>query len=290
MRFCAPPGALARYFTSFYHAEIIVPDGGRIVDYLHPEWANLRFHAGDLPEARSLTGSRVAGAAFTATGPSSHAVRFEVGTTRLWGIGLLPLGWQRFVVLPAAPMADRLIDGESDPAFSGFGSLARAVFGESRDENAELARIVAWFESRGGKPLPDEARINAVHAALVDPGIGTVAELAARAGESTTTLNRLCHRAFGFTPKLLLRRQRFMRSLAQFMLDPSLRWIGALDGHYHDQAQFIREFRRFMGMTPGEYAALPHPVLDAFVNERLRVSGSPVQTLDPPRSAPSATH
>jgi len=117
-----------------------------------------------------------------------------------------------------------------------------------------------------------------------------VAELAARAGESTTTLNRLCHRAFGFTPKLLLRRQRFMRSLAQFMLDPSLRWIGALDGHYHDQAQFIREFRRFMGMTPGEYAALPHPVLDAFVNERLRVSGSPVQTLDPPRSAPSATH
>ena len=290
MRFCAPPGALARYFTSFYHAEIIVPDGRRIVDYLHPEWANLRFHAGDLPEARSLTGSRVAGAAFTATGPSSYAVRFEVGTTRLWGIGLLPLGWARFVVLPAAPMADRLIDGESDPAFSGFGSLARAVFGESRDENAELARIVAWFESRGGKPLPDEARINAVHAALVDPGIGTVAELAARAGESTTTLNRLCHRAFGFTPKLLLRRQRFMRSLAQFMLDPSLRWIGALDGHYHDQAQFIREFRRFMGMTPGEYAALPHPVLDAFVNERLRVSGSPVQTLDPPRSAPSATH
>jgi AraC-like DNA-binding protein len=38
------------------------------------------------------------------------------------------------------------------------------------------------------------------------------------------------------------------------MLDPSLKWIGALDGHYHDQAQFVREFREFMGMTPRQYA------------------------------------
>lgn len=283
MRFCAPPGALARYFTSFYHAEIVVPDGGRIVDYLHPEWANLRFHAGDLPKAESFTGSQVDGARFTATGPSSHAVRFSVGTTRLWGIGLLPLGWARFVVLPAARMADRVVDGELDPAFAAFGSLARAVLQGSLDQEAELARIITWFEQRITEPLQDEARINAIHAALVDPATGTVAELAEQAGESMSSLNRLCHRAFGFTPKLLLRRQRFMRSLAQFMLDPSLNWIGALDGHYHDQAQFIREFRRFMGMTPGDYAALPHPVLDAFVNERLRVAGSPVQTLDPPR-------
>jgi AraC-like DNA-binding protein len=198
-------------------------------------------------------------------------------------VGLLPLGWARFVVLPAARMADRVIDGERDPAFAGFASLAESVFHGSRDEDAELARIIGWFAARIGEPLHEEARINAVHAALVDPGIGTVAELAEQAGESMPALSRLCHRAFGFTPKLLLRRQRFMRSLAQFMLDPSLRWIGALDGHYHDQAQFIREFRRFMGMTPSEYAALPHPVLDAFVNERLRVAGSPVQTLDPPR-------
>lgn len=282
MRFCAPPPALAGYFTSFYHAEIVVPEG-RIVDYLHPEWANLRFHAGDLPEAANLSGSRVAGARFTATGPSSHAVRFEVGTSRLWGIGLLPLGWARFVILPAARMADQVVDGEGEPAFADFASLAEAVLDGDGDEEAQLARIVAWFEARIGEPVADEARINAVHAALVDPEIGTVAELAEQAGESTAALNRLCHRAFGFTPKLLLRRQRFMRSLAQFMLDPSLRWIGALDGHYHDQAQFIREFRRFMGMTPSDYAAMSHPVLDAFVNERLRVAGSPVQTLDPPR-------
>ena len=82
---------------------------------------------------------------------------------------------------------------------------------------------------------------------------------------------------------------RFMRSLAQYMLDPSLRWIGALDGHYHDQAQFVRDFRQFMGMTPREYALLDKPVLGAIMRERARIAGNAVQTLDgPDGGAPSA--
>ena len=78
----------------------------------------------------------------------------------------------------------------------------------------------------------------------------TVAELVRRSGASQRTVERLCRRAFGFTPKLLLRRQRFMRSLADFVLDPTLKWIDAIDSQYHDQAQFVRDFRQFMGMTP----------------------------------------
>jgi len=54
----------------------------------------------------------------------------------------------------------------------------------------------------------------------------------------------------------LLRRQRFMRSLTQFMLDPGVNWSDAIDGSYHDQAQFVRDCRQFLGMTPRQYAAL----------------------------------
>ena len=90
------------------------------------------------------------------------------------------------------------------------------------------------------------------------------------------TLERICKRAFGFSPKLLLRRQRLMRSLVHFLLDPSLKWIGALDSHYHDQAQFVREFHEFMGMTPSHYAAMDHPILKEVVLERARFSGSSV--------------
>jgi len=116
-----------------------------------------------------------------------------------------------------------------------------------------------------------------------------VAGMVERVDASQRTVERLCLRHFGFPPKLLLRRQRFMRSLAQFMLDRSLKWIGAIDQHYHDQAQFVRDFREFMGMSPRQYAAMPHPVLERFMYERARVHGAAVQTLDVPAGAITPT-
>jgi methylphosphotriester-DNA--protein-cysteine methyltransferase len=102
---------------------------------------------------------------------------------------------------------------------------------------------------------------------------------------SIRTLERMCMRYFGFSPKLLMRRQRFMRSLTSFMLQRGSRWTEAMDGDYHDQAQFTREFREFMTMNPSEYAALDHPILTSFMEARARIWGSAAQTLDPPSEA-----
>lgn len=281
-RFYRPPGRLARYFTTFYLTEITLSAGGRVTDLLHPEWANLRFHTGVLPATTTLDGQRIAGTSFIATGPSSRALEFEIGAGRAWGVGLLPLGFARFVGTEAADLADTVNDGFAPGPFSVFATLAEQIFGPEPDEAAELARITAWFAEfvhhRGGQ----EDQIEAVHAALVNPEVGTVADFAKRADLGIRTLARVCLRAFGFTPKMLLRRQRFMRSLASFMLDPSLKWIGAMDGHYYDQAQFVREFRQFMGVTPSQYAQRDRPVLEPIVHERQRSMGSAVQTLIPP--------
>ncbi len=282
VRFCPPPPELRRYFTTFYLVEATVADGGVISDYLLPEWANLRIHAGSRPEAATLSGAAIAGTAFPVTGPSSQAVRFTIGSTRMWGIGLLPLGWAKFVAAPAADFADGLLDGFAHPAFADFRALADTLFGEAPDPEAELARITKYFRERADGLVPEEPRIVAIHAALVDPETAAVAQLVERAGISQRTVERICRRAFGFPPKKLLRRQRFMRSLSQFMLDPSLKWIGAIDGHYHDQAQFVRDCRQFMGMTPSQYAALPKPLIGAIMRERDRMAGSAAQTLDGP--------
>jgi AraC-like DNA-binding protein len=282
VRFCPPPEDLRRFFTTFYQVEWTVADGGVISDYLLPEWANLRFHTGSAPEAVTLSGKRIAGTAFPVTGPSSKAVHFTVGSTRMWGIGLLPLGWVKFVGAPAGEFADALLDGFTHPAFADFRDLAGTLFGDAPDTEAELARITAHFRARIDRPVPDEARIIAIHTALVDPETATVAQLVERAGISQRTVERICRRAFGFPPKLLLRRQRFMRSLTKFMLDPSLKWIGAMDGHYHDQAQFVRDCRQFLGMTPRQYGALPKPLIGAVMRERSRMAGEAVQTLDSP--------
>jgi AraC-like DNA-binding protein len=282
VRFFPPPEPLGGCFTTFYLVEIDGPPEARITDHLHPEWAGLRFHSGERPVAEGLDGQRLSGTDFAVTGPSSKAVRFTIGPTRMWGVGMLPLGWAQFVPAPADQFADALVDGNTDPVFAAFRPLAEGLFGEEPDLPAELARLRAFFLERASRPVADRDRIFALHKALVDPEIRNVAGLVASTGISQRTLERLCQRAFGFPPKLLLRRQRFMRSLAQFMLDPSLKWIGAIDGHYHDQAQFVRDFHQFMGMSPRQYAALPKPVLDTMMRERERFAGTAVQTLDGP--------
>jgi AraC-like DNA-binding protein len=229
----------------------------------------------------------VAGARFTVTGPSALATRFELGATRMWGIGLLPLGWARLVRRPASQYANLLADAERHPGFARFAALA-GVFDGKADDEAEYARIIALLHGFDAPvPAPECARIRAVHAAMVELGLASVEEFAELAGLSVRALERTCRRHFGFPPKLLLRRQRFMRSLAAWMLGGMGRWSPAIDELYTDQAHFNRDFHAFMGMGPSEYAALPHPILSAFMAQRAKTWGSPAQTLDRPGSHPT---
>jgi AraC-like DNA-binding protein len=284
VRFFLPSAELTPYISTYYLTEVRLNPGETIQDWLHPEWANLRF-------ARNHTwsaglGEQVLDPApfFMGTGPTSRAAHFATGSMYCWGIGLLPLGWARFAEGPAEAYADRVCDGGTDPAYAGFAPLLDILADDVRDPASEAARINAHFLAMlGRRPEPeDAARIRAAHAALLDPGIGTVAQLAERLAMSPRSFERLSTRAFGFAPKLLLRRQRFMRSLAQFMLDPSLKWIGTLDWFYVDQAHFVRDFKRFMGMSPSKYAALDHPVMRAAAQARSVAAGAAVQTLHSP--------
>ena len=282
VRFHQPPEALRAYFTTFYSTDVVVAAGGRVVDYLHPEWAGLRFVTGELPDAEIAGGAPLPPTAFSAHGSTSTTIRFTVGTSRMWGVGLLPLGWAKFVGTPADKLADILVDGHDHPAFVEYAPLADSLFEVEPDPDGELARIGAFFSARLSRKLSDESRIVACHAALVDPDVATVAEMAEHTRLPSHTLERTCRRHFGFPPQLLLRRQRFMRSLAQFMLDPSLKWIGALDDHYHDQAQVVRDFHRFMGMGLREYANAPHPIIGAVMRARFEEAGAAVQALHVP--------
>jgi AraC-like DNA-binding protein len=279
-RFFAPPADLEGCLTSIYRLDLAVADGGRVVDWLQPEWGNLRMFAGDLPKTRVGEGPVMTDVRFTITGPSSRSARFELGTTRMWGIGLLPLGWARFVGKPATAYANLLADAERHADFTRFAALPD-VFADSPDDDAEFDRIVAILRA-SAQPAPAADKIAAVHRAMIQLDVATVGEFAALAGLSVRALERTCRRHFGFAPKLLLRRQRFMRSLAAWMLGGMGRWSPSIDALYTDQAHFNHEFHEFMGMSPSEYAALPHPILSAFMEQRAKVWGSPAQTLDRP--------
>ena len=286
VRFFAPPADLAACFTTFYKMEVRPPKGEYLTDYLQPEWSNLRFFMGEPPLAYPPDGGDPVNSSFQATGASSLPARFELPATSMWGIGLLPLGWARYIDAPADAFTNTIRDGAESGAFARFTPLHDALRTACQSDEAQFALITEFF--REFAPMPrDAARIAKVHEAMVDPYLIEVSTLAERVGMTTRTLERLCKRHFGFPPRLLLRRQRMMRSLAAFMLSDGKSWSETIDRHYHDQAHFVHEFHTFMGMSPTQYAAMPHPVLTAFMENRQRVWGSPVQTLDIPHHLPS---
>ncbi len=288
VRFALPGETLRPLVTTYYCTEVVCsPQAPWLEDWLHPEWANLRFLAGGQAQSVIGVGQPRQCPPFTVTGPTSRAMRFRLGSGRSWGIGLLPLGWARLVAGAASDYADRFVDGAGDPLFAPFVPLAEALAASDGDYAAELALIEAHMARilAMAAPAPDAA-IMALHAALVDPDMLTVADLAARLGTTVRSVERLSRRAFGFPPKLLLRRQRFLRSLARFMLDPSRRWLGSLDCHYHDQSHFVRDFRRFMGMCPSAYARADKPLLAAAARARMAAAGAAMQGLHTPGGRP----
>ncbi len=279
-RFFAPPAEFEGCFTTFYRMVLTLPEDAVISDYMQPEWTSIRFFSGAWPTAK-LGDDAVSGARYAVAGASSHPAHFTIGSTRLWGIGILPLGWARIFDADASDMANRVVNGESHPLFSRFSPLADILCDDTITEEKQFFAIAEAM--RGAmRPHRDEARILQVHRALLDQDLKTVSDLAEKADINPRSLARLCCRHFGFAPKTLMRRQRFVRSLSTFMLDSGGKWSGAMDGHYHDQAQFSREFSNFMGMTPSEYAAMDHPVMNSFVAARARMLGSPAQALDNP--------
>jgi AraC-like DNA-binding protein len=280
-RFIVPAPELRRYLSSYYFFEISTPDGQPRDDILHPEWASARFMLeGGIPAAQ-VPYPPVPVPRATMTGPTSRAIHIACTHARLVGIGVLPLGWHKFVAADASKYANGSFDVEIDPVLALFKRLLAAI--ESLSDHRQIADIIdRHLLAALTPPTEREAEIERVHAALTDPEIADVATLADRVGMNPQYLERLCSRKFGFPPKRLLRRQRFLRSLAPRLLDPALKWTKVLDSNYHDQAHFSRDFRDFMGMTPRQFLAMPRPISKAAVRARLEALGQPLQVLHGP--------
>ncbi|MXO91255.1 AraC family transcriptional regulator [Pontixanthobacter aquaemixtae] len=281
VNFYEPPKDLERFFTTFYCVQIDPEGDDRVTDALHPEWGNIRVFSGDLPNSK-IGNSSLSGADITITGPSSQPLDFTLGRSRLWGIGLLPLGWATFVGQPADQYVNALFDGRTETVFAHFAGLADCLLDQNSTEEQQLDHIERFFREEAPRFGKEDHRIQKIHSVLLKPELPHVSDMAEQCDLNQRTLERLCRKHFGFTPKVLLRRQRFMRSVADFMLDPSMGWIGAIDSLYFDQSHFVRDCQDFLGMSPSEYAGMDHPIIASFVRERMRAHGSAVQTLDKP--------
>lgn len=277
LRFHLPDPGLRDCVSSYYSLEA---GDEPINDRLHPEWANIRFSLrGDW--TWSLSGGVDPTPNATLFGPTGKSARIT-GTSHalLFGIGLLPMGWARLVQAPAKLFANRVIP-LSELWGDGADRLRRALVADP-DDAERVQRLDQLLLGLLADAPPPESHLGAIHRVLVSGDIATVSAFAAEVGVTERTLERLCPRLFGFTPKALLRRQRFLRSLDRAVHNPNKTLTEQLGEGYADQSHFVREFRAFMGLTPSAYFAEPRTMMRLAAAERERVVGQTLQGLHQP--------
>lgn len=280
VHFILPAHALRRYVSTYYFFDF-TSDSGELEDLLHPEWASVHYTVSGASRGSIVGEPPLPTPDNNMTGPTGKAARIFFEELKLIGIGLLPLGWYRLVGCPAERWANKVGELETVPEFSLFQNICADL-----KELNDPEEIAALFDRKLMEQItiadPLEVEIENIHEALANPDISSVADLATVAGIGQQRLERLSRRVFGFPPKRLLRRQRFLRTLGSVMMDPELKWSAALDDQYFDQAHFNRDFQEFMGMSPGQYLAMPRPISIAATLARAEYVGHPLQALQGP--------
>lgn len=257
VRIFLPPPALQAFVTFYYFVEAFGP----LTDFLYPEWGNVRLAiAGDwrvindprdsaVPHDRALFG------------PTDRCGQIVTDGGKTVGFGLTPLGWNRLIDADAGSMANRVreIDGELGVDMV---EMQAAFVADGDDDAAGVARFNEALLARLARCAPNDPLVLAADRVLRRRP-ADVPTFAAEVGVAPRTLHRLCLRAFGFPPKRLLRRQRFLETLGVIRVSPDSRFGEVMSEDYHDQSHFNRDFHDFMGMTARDYARTPRALMQA---------------------------
>lgn len=283
MLYWQPSAELAPYVSGFHLYSVEADGNAPHRDAFQPAWGNLRvlLAGGEGWRVRPAKGEWIEPGPVSLFGPSSSLTWSESDAGLVVGAGIRPRGWLRLFSQPARDWANRVAPVPAD-AFDPHAILTRFCALEGDDDVPRA--FEALLNEALGPPTRDDEAVGRIEAALVDPAILSVRQLAETAQLSIRSVERLAHRAFGFPPKLLLRRARFLRSLHAIRHADPARRSTAIDPAYTDYSHFIRDSHDFLGMSPQAFLQLDLPLLKQSLVLRKAVLGASAQALAAPQA------
>lgn len=182
-------------------------------------------------------------------GPTAGSHRMTAdGLTTVLGVGVYPEGWQTFVPASADQLVGKLVDLQQVWGADALEPLA----GRPEEPDVALAaRVEALLLRRLATAEPFDARV-AVISRWINGPARNIEDLANALGVSERQLARIARRAHGLPPRLLANKHRVLKAavmIAAGAADSKDAWTE----DFADQSHFIREFRRFMGITPAAF-------------------------------------
>ena len=279
MMYWKPASALAGLVSGYHLYVVHAPLGKPHHDVFQPAWANLRILLTPDTEWRVRVGEKAWQPVKECAlfGPSSHVTWSQSTSGIVIGAGLTPLGWVRLSNAKASDWGNRV--GGCEALFEGAVAALRPLLCSAPSDDALPLLLDAFLIGAMARPTRLDSAITRFDAALLDTASVTVRGMANRVGVTARSLERLAARAFGFPPKLLLRRARFLRSLhAVRRAEPHDR-TAAIDPGYTDYSHFVRDAHDFLGMSPGAFLKLDMPMFKQSAVLRDKVLGAPAQVL-----------
>lgn len=259
-----PSPALAPFIARHYVFDAELPPGFGLVDRLLAETAFVRILIRGDWAASVGPGEWRAPPRVVFTGANSRPLLVRVrGPFYVVGVAFRPCGWRALFDRPASDFTDRFLDFAEiwDGAADALLHDVEAAPDDQVVVAAIEAAVAAQLARRGARPV--DAAMAAFERIARNDSTRQVKDVADELGLSARHFERLSCMTFGDTPKTILRRSRFldMAAVVRGLGTPSDDELAAL--RYFDQSHRTREFHRFIGMTPGQFAATPTPLLDA---------------------------
>lgn len=188
------------------------------------------------------------------SGPHSEFIVIDTApNASMIGVHLRPGGASAFFGLPLSELRNSVI--ELDTLWNGEAQNLRDQLLETPSPSGKFqiledALLARW---RGFAPR-HRAVLHALESFTREPGNITVGKVTADVGLSRRRLIEIFTEQIGMTPKIFCRLRRFQRALTEIHRIRTVTWTEIANGcGYYDQAHFIKDFKEFCGMTPGDY-------------------------------------
>ncbi len=215
----------------------------------------------------------------TVVGPtmSAYAVTATPGT-RVFGIGILPYGWDALFGFSAAELTDRICN-------------LRDCFGPANNRlvNEMTERMKGARDWRECAAIADHylqlfamARLDKIKRFpagledwLLNPDRHGLDELVDLMDVSRRQTDRLAKYYFGASPKALQRKYRALHTLTRMSLGADSTWWEENGHGFYDQSHFIKEFKTFVGATPTQFLGDGAVLMAKSIQMRSRATHKP---------------
>lgn len=165
------------------------------------------------------------------------------------GVQLQPLAVKKIFGIPARELSDMIVD--LDLLDSSFHSLWHQLAGQNNFDN-RVSALLRWFEKKIPDWHPQEKMINTFLSGT-DRHDVSVSELAQSLCYSPRQLSRKMAETTGMNTEEFLLYKKYLHAVHLIHhTDLSLTKI-AHQSDFSDQSHFIKSFKNYTRMTPGEY-------------------------------------